>query len=232
MKKTRTIIVTGIMLLSMGLFYPGMAQEEATEEETSPFSTGLDVYSSYIWRGAKFGNGAAFQPYVEYSVGGFAIGGWGSVSTGGIGATDSVPSVLSAEGFEMDLYASYSFDFGLSIAVTDYYFGGAYFDGGMHFIEPSLSYEIKGFSLMGAYMIGDGVEDTYVEAGYSFGDASIFVGAGDGQYTSDGEFMVCNVGIGTSKEIKVTENFSLPVSGAIVLNPSTEGFFITAGVSF
>ena len=50
------------------------AQEEATE---SSWSTGLDIYSSYIWRGSKFGTGAAIQPYVDYTIGGFSVGGWG-----------------------------------------------------------------------------------------------------------------------------------------------------------
>jgi hypothetical protein len=37
--------------------------------------------------------------------------------------------------------------------------------------------------------------------------------------------------VGTSKEIQITEKFVLPVSGAVILNPSTGGFFITAGIS-
>ena len=192
---------------------------------SAQFSTGLDIYSSYIWRGAKFGNGPALQPYVEFAFGDFAVGAWGSVC-----ASDN-------EGFEMDLYASYSIgDF--SLTVTDYYFGGSFLDysaaGGFHFIEPMVSYSLGDLSLTAAYMLAPGFKagDTYVEAAYSFGDFDLTVGAGDGAYTSDGSFMLCNIGIGTSKEIKITDDFSLPVSGAVILNPSTEGFFITAGVSF
>jgi hypothetical protein len=184
------------------------------------WSTGLDIYSSYIWRGAKFGTGPAFQPYVDFTKGGFSAGAWGSVNAG------------AEEAFEMDLYAGYSFDFGLSLSVTDYYFGGDYFDGTMHFIEPAISFEAAGLSLTAAYMLGDGVADAYVEAGYSFGALDLFVGAGNGAYTSDGGFMVCNVGLGTSKEIEITDAFSIPVSGSVVLNPSTKGFFIAVGISF
>ena len=71
----------------------------------------------------------------------------------------------------------------------------------------------------------------YFEAGYSFEKFSIGLGAGDGQYTSDGEFNICNINIGTSKEVKITEDFTLPMSGAVILNPSTGGFFITVGIS-
>jgi len=183
------------------------------------FSTGVDLYSSYVWRGAKFGNGPAVQPYVDYSVGGLSVGAWGSVS-----ASDD-------EGFEMDLYAGYSVG-PVSLTVTDYYFGGDWTDfGGMHYFEPSLSFEAGSFSVTGAYMIGDGVSDAYAELGYSLENVDLFLGAGNGQYTSDGGFMVCNVGIGTSKEVKITDDFSLPVSGSVILNPSTGGFFIVVGVS-
>ncbi|MFA9389152.1 MAG: hypothetical protein ACERKD_05070 [Prolixibacteraceae bacterium] len=184
-------------------------------------STGVDLYSSYVWRGAKFGNGPAIQPYVDYSKGGFSVGAWGSVC-----ASDD-------EGFEMDLYASYGFDFGLSVAVTDYYFGGedGFLGGTNHFFEPSLSFETGDLSIMGAYMIGDGIADAYAEIGYSLGSVDLFAGAGNGQYTKDGGFMLCNVGVGTSKEVKITEDFSLPVSGSVILNPSTGGFFIVVGIS-
>lgn len=190
-----------------------------TSSANAQVSPGVDLYSSYIWRGAKFGTGPAIQPYVDYTTGGFSVGAWGSVC------------VSDDEAFEMDLYASYTFDFGLGITVTDYYFGGDYFDGGSHFIEPSLSFEAGNFSVLGAYMLGSGVADAYAELGYSFGSFNLFVGAGNGQYTSDGNFMVCNVGIGTSKEIKITDSFSLPVSGSVTLNPSTKGFFIAVGIS-
>lgn len=201
------------------------------QDESSSFTPGLDIYSSYIWRGSKFGTGAAFQPYLEYSAGGFAIGAWGSVSTGGA-YLDTPKEVIGGEGFEMDLYLSYGFDFGLSIALTDYYFGGDWTDfETMHFFEPALSYEISNISLTGAYMIGEDVSDTYLEASYS-GTVDLFIGAGDGQYTDDGDFMICNVGIGSSKEIAITDKFSLPLSGSVILNPSTGGFFITAGISF
>ena len=41
------------------------------DEESSPFSAGADFYSSYIWRGTKFGTGPAVQPVLEFSSGFF-----------------------------------------------------------------------------------------------------------------------------------------------------------------
>lgn len=246
MKKVKRIL--SVLVLSL-IALPGLTAQE--------FSTGLDIYSSYIWRGAKFGSGPAFQPYVEFGAGNFAIGAWGSVSAS------------SDEALEMDLYASYSLG-PVSLAITDYYFGGDWTDySATHYLEPSLSVEAGNFSLVGAAMfmaktdavsavdaspamvnletgaITPAVEETeaaaassfgetmdlYFEAGYSFSSFDLAVGAGNNQYTADGDFMICNISLGTSKEIKITDTFSLPVSGAVILNPSTGGFFITVGIS-
>lgn len=188
------------------------------------WSTGLDIYSSYVWRGTKFGSGPAFQPSVEYSAGGFAIGAWGSYSA----STD--------EAAEADLYASYDFSLGesssLTFTLTDYYFpGSAWFDGTSHYIEPMVNLGLGNFSLLGAYMMNDGGGDMYLEAGLSAGPVSLTLGGGDGAYTVDGKFNVCNIGVGTSKEIKISDIFSLPVSGSAILNPSSEQFYIVVGIS-
>ncbi len=223
----KTLFFATCLLLLISITPVANAQE---------WSTGLDIYSSYIWRGSKFGSGPAFQPTVEFGAGDFTLGAWGSVSA----STD--------EGFEMDLYASYALG-PVSLGLTDYYFGGDWTSGDYHYFEPNISLGIEGFSLMGAYMFmpdgsvnakgEDNNGDMYFEAGYSFEKFSIGLGAGEGQYTmhedDNGEmkdaFGICNINIGTSKEVKITDSFSLPVSGAVILNPTTGGFFITVGIS-
>ena len=64
--------MTAIITLLVGLLVSPMITS------ASELSVGADVVSSYIWRGAKFGDGAHIQPTVELSSGGFAIGAWGS----------------------------------------------------------------------------------------------------------------------------------------------------------
>lgn len=212
----KKITLIAASLLLMFTFSPNINAQE--------WSTGLDIYSSYVWRGTKFGSGPAFQPTVEFSSGGFAIGAWGSFNAS------------MDEAAEADLYASYGFDLGestsLTLTLTDYYFPGSnWFNGDSHYIEPMVSLGIGSFSLLGAYMMNGGEGDIYLEAGVAAGAVDLFLGGGDGAYTIDGKFNVCNIGLGTSKEIKITDSFSIPVSGAAILNPSSEQFYVVIGFS-
>ena len=191
------------------------------------WSTGVDIYSSYVWRGTNF-SGPSLQPYIDFTAGGFSVGAWGS---------------QGFDGFqEMDLYMSYGFDFGLSLGITDYYYPGTeYFDysteTGAHAFEINAGFEAGILSLAANYILNEAGGaasaggDMYYEVGVTAGSVDLFVGAGDGWHTPDGEFGVCNVGLGTSKEIKITDSFSLPVSGSAILNPTTEQFFIVVGIS-
>ena len=222
----------GVLALLMATMILSPMQINAQDEDkSSPFSLGGDLVSSYIWRGSKFGNGPAIQPYLELALGNFSIGGWGSYC------------FTSNEAAEADLYLSYGFDFGLSIGLTDYYFPGTeYFDysteSGSHAFEINLGYEISGFSIAANYILneagsaGSAGNDLYFEAGYGFKYFSLFAGAGDVWHTSDGEFMFCNLGISAEKELKITDKFSLPLSGSLIWNPEREQFNIVLGVSF
>ncbi|MBW6501019.1 MAG: hypothetical protein K0B05_06445 [Bacteroidales bacterium] len=224
--KTIFIIILCKLLFS-GLVF-------AQEEPENKFNTGVDFYSNYIWRGSVFGTGPAIQPSLEFVSGNFAMGVWGS---------------FDAHGYqEADLYLNYNLFPGLVIGFTDYYYPALrYFDyssiSGSHAFEASLRFERSGFSLQANYIInqaggaGSLGGDKYFEAGYDFGSFNIFAGAGDGWHTYDpetgtGRFNVCNVGIGTTRTIKVTDSFKIPLTGQIVINPDQEKLIIVAGFSF
>ncbi len=212
-----------ILLLVLSAFLLNMSFTPALNGQE--WNTGLDIYSSYIWRGTKFGSGPAFQPSVEFSTGGLTVGAWGSYNA----------SINEAA--EADLYVSYAFALGestsLTLTVTDYYFPGSnWLSEDSHYIEPMATLAVGGFSLAGAFMMNSGEGDVYIEAGYATGSVNLFIGGGDGAYTVDGKFNLCNLGIESTKELKITDTFSLPVSGAAILNPSSEQFHIVAGISF
>lgn len=226
MKNLKILIADGVVLLIIN-FLP--VQVWAQEGENQKFSVYADLFSNYIWRGSKLGTGPAFQPSVNFSEGGLTIGVWGSFDANGYS--------------EADPYISFSFPFGLSIGLTDYYLPDLPFfetskDLGSHALELNGSYTKGGFSISANYIINEagGIAsvggDKYFQIGYDFKNVSLFAGAGDGWHTSDGEFDLCNIGVGTSKVIQVTEKFSIPVTGQVIFNPDLERLFVVAGISF
>lgn len=225
MKNFRVLLLT--LTIAFGAIFSTVNAQE--EEASSPISVGADIVSTYVWRGTAY-SGPSIQPYVDLTLGGFSIGAWGS---------------QGYDGFqEMDAYLAYGFDFGLSLGLTDYYYPGSpLFELGdsisSHAFEINAGYEIGSFTIGANYILnnssngaGSAGNDMYFELGYSFSILDVFVGAGDGWHTTDGEFAVCNVGVSASKEIAFSDKFSLPMFGSVIVNPESEQFYIVAGVSF
>ena len=150
----------------------------------------------------------------------------------------SFPTTAAGGGNELDAYVAY--DFGpFALTVTNYtfpdgdgtYSSGGFFEGDL---EISASTEIGGLSLMGGYF--PDLETLYIEAGFAIGAVDLAVGFGsdsaDAFYVGDGESAICNVSFGYSKEIKITDDYSLPLFSSFVFNPSSEAAFIVFGMSF
>ncbi len=218
-KKIALIFFTLLAICTLSL----KAQEE---EKASPFTVGADFYSNYVWRGSSLGTGPAFQPSVKYNTGGLTIGVWGSFDASGYA--------------EADPYISYAFSSGLSLGVTDYYYpraGGSFTADSTNAVEINLGYAYKGLSLSANYILnktsiaGSAGDDKYFQAAYAFKNFNLTVGAGDGWHTSDGKFNVCNIGIGTGKVIKITDSFSIPVTGQVIFNPEKNQMFMVVGFS-
>jgi len=218
-----------ILLLTIIFIFPGFVRSQ--ENESSSFTAGADFYSSYIWRGTQYGSGPSVQPMIKFSAGIFSAGGWGSFDFNGYQ--------------EADLWFSLALPAGFSAGMTDYYYPAYdYFDysdtTGSHAFEVNLGFSKWGLTLSGNYILnragnaGSIGGDKYFEAKYSFKSLYMFLGAGDGWHslnTSAGKdrFTVCNLGLGVTHEIKITDKFSIPINGQIILNPDTEKLFIVAG---
>ena len=189
---------------------------------------GADLVSSYVWRGTQFGSGTHIQPYMTLESGNFEAGLWGSFSTSAKG-----------EGNELDAYLSY--DFGpLAITVTNYTFpgeGGSYSEGEGFFqgdyTERSGSSSIMGVDLMAGYF--PEVKALYIEVGIAAGPINIGIGYGNDQdetwYANGGSGLV-NLSFSGSKEIVISESYSLPLFGSFILNPEAETAFLVFGISF
>jgi hypothetical protein len=211
------------LLLSMmaaALFTTAFAQE-------SNFGISTDIVSRYVFRGTQFSASPVIQPGMAYSTGGLTLGAWGSY------AFDNNAVA------EADLYASYAFDFGLSLVATDYFFPadpaastGGYFDTDNHWFELGASYSISKLTLSAYYMLNQ-ENDMYFEAGYAFNDnLSFTLGGGDKMYsyTSD-DLNVCNIGLKYKKEVAITETFKVSPYASFIVNPNQEQVFLVVGVT-
>lgn len=220
MKKKITLIAFAILAI---FSLKATAQDE---ESKSSLTAGADFYSNYVWRGSLLGTGPAFQPSVKFTSGIFTAGVWGSFDAAGYA--------------EADPYISFGFKNGLSLGLTDYYYprsGGSFTADSTNAVEINAGYAIGSLSLSANYILnktsvaGSAGDDKYFQASYAFKNFSLTVGAGDGWHTSDGKFNVCNIALGTGKEIKITDNFSVPVTGQVIFNPEKNQMFMVVGFS-
>ncbi len=191
---------------------------------------GADVVSSYVWRGTQFGTGPVIQPWFTLPTitDALELGVWGSFPVAGGDQT-----------YELDLYASY--DFGpLALTVTNYTFPGAtgaygedygLFDGDL---EVTASGSIGAIGLTVGYFTD--LEALYIEAGTTIAGMDLAIGYGSDAagafYVGDEDSGLVNVSLGGSKDIVITEDYSLPLFGSFIYNPTAEAAFMVVGLSF
>jgi hypothetical protein len=214
----------GVLMLVLASI-PGYTQES---ESKLSFNPSLDIYTNYIFRGTRYGQGPSLQPDLNVTYKGFTAGVWGAFDVSGYAETDP--------------YISYTFPFGLSIGLTDYYFQQTpLFDfsgsDGSHALEINLGFVYKNIGLQANYVIneaggpGSTGGDMYFHGSYYFPSFEVFAGAGDGWHTSDGNFNLCNLGIGTTRQLTITDKFSIPLTGQVIVNPEREQLFIVIGLT-
>jgi len=217
------------------------------DDKKSSFNIGSDIYNRYVWRGLDFGSAPSIQPTLEYAhKSGLKIGSWGAFST------------LSNYN-EIDLYLAYEFK-GISLTFTDYYFPVSgipalkpekYFNYNNattgHVFEGSLAWagtEKLPLSLLAGVFVYGGDKNandeqnysTYLEIAYTFytkaGELQPFVGFTPAEGLYGNTMGVVNLGLSSSKTIKVTENFEIPVSTSLIFNPQISNVYFLIGFSF
>jgi hypothetical protein len=191
------------------LFSVFLSISAAAQETKSALNVTADFVSSYVWRGSQLGKGPAIQPTVEFTSGKFTLGAWGSYC------------LSDVEAPETDLYTSLSFG-NLTVGLTDYYFPGpSWFHTENHAFEINGGWKQGIFSCSGNWILNEG--------GGSKGNDLYF--EGNGWHTHNGKFNVCNIGISSSREVSITNTFSLPITGSVILNPASEQFYIVVGIT-
>jgi len=224
------------------------------------FNVGADIVSRYIWRGSDIGRSPSIQPSIEITAGGFAIGYWGAVATsqftnGSFSANQESDLYLSYTLKEMFTITLTDYFLSCDTFTNNHYYEFNENKTG-HLLEATLSFngtENIPFSFLVATNVwgadarkanGDKFYSTYSELSYktSIKDVELnaFVGANliapnldkdeSGYY---GDYMgVVNLGLTGTKEIKVTEKFTMPCFVSLITNPQTENIFMVLGITF
>ena len=200
-----------------------------------------DVVSSYIWRGQDLGH-VSLQPTLGIGYKGLSLSAWGSV-----GLSD--PSDTK----EFDLTLGYTIG-RFNIGITDYWFNSGldpenrYFKydahGTNHVFEANVGYDFGPASLQwftnfagndGMNNDGKRAYSSYVELSVPFKLATVDWTATAGAvpfstdfYGTDG-FAVTNLALKATKDIQVTETFSVPVFGQVVANPCSQRAYLVIG---
>ena len=226
-----------IFLFAMGLV---MGMTALAQDKVEATISG-DLVSNYIWRGQDCGD-VSIQPTLGVSYKGLSLTAWGSV---GLSNSDDTK--------ELDLTLSYTTG-GFNIGITDYWFNvgldpeNRYFKydahGTNHVFEANIGYDFGLVSLQwytnfagndGLNKNGKRAYSSYFEANVPFKlatvDWSVTVGVIPyatsyyNEWTSG--FSVTNIALKASKDIKITDSFSIPLFAQLVGNPRTQkGYFV------
>jgi hypothetical protein len=231
MKNLRRFVV-----LTMGTIAAATAANAQDNVETT---LAADVVNQYIWRGQDLGN-VSLQPTLGIGYKGLSLTAWGSVGL-------SEPKDTK----EFDLTAAYTAG-GFNVGVTDYWFNtpnDRYFcyaaHKTSHVFEANVGYNFGPVALQwytnfagndGVNKDGKRAYSSYVEASAPFTFAGCNWTAALGAvpyrtsfYASANGFAVTNVSLKATKDIKITDTFSVPVFAGIAANPSTEKAYLLFG---
>ena len=225
----------GLMVLSL---FGAVAADAQDKVEAT---IAADVVSQYIWRGQDLGS-TAFQPTLGICYKGLLLTAWGST-----GLTDSDDTK------EFDLTLAYSIG-GFNIGVTDYWFNAGldpqnrYFmyeaHKTNHVFEANIGYDFGPVALQWYtnFAGNDGVNNkdkraysSYFEVSAPFQLATLDWTATAGAvpyatnfYGTNG-FAVTNLALRATKDIKVTDSFTIPIFAEVSVNPCSQKAYFVFG---
>ncbi len=230
---------------------------QAQDEPKIKLNSGADIMSRYVWRGTDFGSSPSIQPGLSAAFGNFTLGAWGAFAINNFSQAQETDLYLTYTLKEkIDItFTDYFFPNEMPGAVNNYF---EYNDTlTSHVFEGSLKW--KGTDklpltlLVAANVYGaDARHDdgslfysTYIELGYSGKsgetDYELFAGFTPNKPTDDDKAVgitrsfygntmgFVNLGCKVKKEIKISSEFSLPVSTSFMFNPMAENVFLVFG---
>jgi hypothetical protein len=252
MKRISAFLISFIILLLPFLLFKSAAAQDTSPKNNLDLSA--DIMSRYIWRGMNLGGSSpSIQPDLEFTHGNFTAGAWGAYSFSDAITSQEADLYLSytfADKFNL-LVTDYYFP---KEDTLNQYFNYEK-DKTAHIIE--LTAKFMGTSNIPLTFLvatnvygadakksnGDNQFSTYIELGYNFKvnqtDCNAFIGftpnnpdgsAGETGFYGSGPGVI-NLGLSASKEIKISDSYSLPINASLITNPQAENIFLVFGIS-
>lgn len=246
-----------VLALSVALATDSVGAQE--EESGVKFNVQGDLVSSYVWRG-MYQTGASVQPTLGLNVGGFSLTAWGSTDFDGISSSSSAAAKevdLTAAYSLGNLTVSVA-DMWWAGQGAGKYFNFKSHETNHHF-EAGLAYSLpcERFPLSVAWytlFAGEDKKDlvlnaagevtdsrqaysSYAELNYPFAVKGVglnatlgFVPYESALYGVNG-FAVTNIALRGTKEIQITDSFSLPLFAQVIWNPRLEDVHLVLGLT-
>ena len=199
-----------------------------------------DIVSQYVWRGLNLGS-ASVQPTLGVSWKGLSLSAFGSMGF-----------VDLSDPREIDLIGCYTTG-GLSVGVIDYWMNdpvSQYFRykahatshvfeafAGYDFGPVSVSWQTNFAGNDGRTKSGKRAYSSYFEiaAPFRFVTCDWQASLGMVPYATDyydvNHFAVVNVGLRATKELRITDHFSLPLFAQVVANPDSKHAYFVFGLT-
>lgn len=240
MKKIILCLFLSLFLIDTNVL---KAQDVKEEVKHGTLDISVDMVNRYVWRGLLFCDKPSIQPYIAYTNAkqNFSFGAWGSYSN-------------STNYGEVDLFMSYSAKY-FTLSVWDYFLMDETAPKNKYFIydNNTTGHSFEASLVLGNFKVpvqitssvffygadkdleGNNNYSLYFEAAYNFNianqDLNVFVGGtpSEGLYGTGAG--VVNVGCSMVKEIKVSDNFIIPLKGSIVFNPREENAYFIVGIT-
>lgn len=241
---------TGICLIAILSAAVSTASAQTGECKTK-IKLSTSVMSRYVWRGLQLGGAyPSIQPTLEFNKGKFAIGAWGAFSTNGLQSQEI--DLYASYTFAKDMFTFTLTDYFFPSDTAAYNYFVYNKDATSHLFEASLKFNgteklpvtlLLAANIYGAdtkKLNGDNVMSAYLELGYNtkIGETNIstFIGSalnapGDNLtgFYGNTKTGIINLGATASKEIQLSDKFSLPVSTSLIFNPYAKKIFFVFG---
>ncbi len=224
------------------------------ENDKMSLNVGADIMSRYIFRGTDYGNSPSFQPILSLKTGDFEIGYWGAIAVNSFYQEIDLYAKYSIDKLSIILTDYYIPSITGAPASEDIRYFNFKDKTTAHTLEAGLSYEFgESFPLKlfgSVFFFGndkrwgldeekDKNEDTYYstyfELGYPLKIAEnkidIFLGLTSNAGAFGNGLGVINFGFTGYRNIKISNDFELPVKSSVIFNPQASAIHFIFGIT-